>query len=323
MKLKALLIGCGNIGAGYDLNKPGSVWSHAKAYSLIDGIELTVTDIDRDKACKVAKIYSAKIINDPGKKEYKNFDLISIATPATTHLEYLKNILNHSTSVVICEKPVVNSLIQIDEVMNIYKSSHSNVLVNYMRRFQPAYKIAKEKLKNDFDQTSLKEIIVKYRRGFLNNASHAVDLLEYLYDEPFYFTNFHIQTFTFDSFDHDPTLTGCCFYLDQPVNFVGICDVTYPSFEIEIFYADSKIVICHSGNEIRYYTKREDSDLREDQGERQTNILDKYMIAVIKEAIDLFNKRKTSDNFIPALMINKRMLEIIEPLKKQNATISN
>ena len=322
MKVRALLIGCGNIGAQYDFNKPDSVWSHAKAYSLTGGLELTVTDINMDRSNKIASTYNAKIIKESNDAEYKNFDLISVATPTATHFEYLKNILGYSPAVVICEKPVVDSLNQADEILNIYKSSDSRVLVNYMRRFQPAYKTAKERLKKNYEKTFLKGIIIKYNRGFLNNASHAVDLLEYLYDEPFDFKNFHIQKFEFDSFECDPTLTGSCLYLDQSVSFVGVCNVTYPVFEIEIFYADSKIVICHSGNEIRYYSKGSTA-LQENFEERQTNILDKYMIPVINEALDLFHKRKTVDNFIPALMINKSMLEIIEPLKKYNATISN
>jgi predicted dehydrogenase len=322
VKLKALLIGCGNVGAGYDFNKPEIVWSHAKAYSLNDTIELTVTDIDAARANKVAAIYNVKVLHKPAKEEFKDFQLISIATPTTTHFEYLKNILSYSPAVIICEKPVVGFLKQADEILNIYKSAGSRVLVNYMRRFQPGYKMIKEKLKNEFDQVSLREIIIKYSRGFLNNASHAVDLLEFLYGEPFEFKNFYIQKSEFDSFEYDPTLTGSCFYLDQPVNFAGICDVRYPIFEIEIFYTDSKIVICHSGNEIRYYSKN-NNVLKENLEKRQTNMLDTYMVHVISEAVDLFHKRKIEDNFIPALMINKRMLEIIEPLKKPNVTISN
>jgi predicted dehydrogenase len=323
VKHKALVIGCGRIGAGYDLDKPGLVWTHAKAYSLIDDLELAVTDIDPGKANEVSIVYHAKVVNESDKEVYKDFDLISISTPTPVHFEYLKKILNYRPPVIICEKPVVNSLKQVDEVLHLYKSSGSKVLVNYMRRFQPAYKVLKERLKKNYRQDSLKEIVIKYKRGFLNNASHAVDLLEYLFDEPFDFKNFHTQKWEFDSFEYDPTLTGTCLYMDQPVSFAGVCDAQYPLFDIEIFYSDAKIVICRSGNEIRYYSMNDGDDLEEDQGKRQTDILDTYMIPVINEALDLVNKKENNDNFMQALMINKRMLEIIEPLKKQNATVSH
>ena len=323
MKHKALVIGCGSIGAGYDLDKPGLVWTHAKAYSLIDGLELAVTDIDAAKANEVSTVYHARVVNESDKEAYKDFDLISISTPTPLHFEYLKKILNYRPPVIICEKPVVNSLKQVDEVLRLYKSSGSKVLVNYMRRFQPAYKVLKERLKKNYRRDSLKEIVIKYKRGFLNNASHAVDLLEYLFDELFDFKNFQAQKWEFDSFEYDPTLTGTCLYMDKPVSFDGICDVQYPVFDIEIFYSDAKIAICRSGNEIRYYSMNNGDELEEDHSERQTDILDTYMIPVINEALDLINKKENNDNFMQALMINKRMLEIIEPLKKQNATVSH
>jgi len=320
--MRALLIGCGNIGAQYDLKDEKRVWSHAKAYSLIKDLELTVSDSDIEKARQVATIYQAKVAKELNAAYYKKFDLISITTPTQTHFEYLKKILPHSPPVIICEKPVVNSSTQVDELIDLYEASDSKILVNYMRRFQPAYKFLKEKLRNNFIHNSLKGIIIKYSRGFLNNASHAVDLLEYLYEEPFDFSKFYIQKMQFDSFDYDPTLTGSCLYLDQPVSFAGAYEVQYPVFEIELFYADSKMVICHSGNEIRYYSNKS-KILQEVQDERQTNILDKYMIPVMNEALDLFCKRKTEDNFIPSLVMNKKILNIIESLKRTNVRLSN
>jgi predicted dehydrogenase len=322
MDLKALLIGCGNIGAQYDLDNPNRVWTHAKAYSLINGIELTIMDTDSDKANKISNIYKARIINDLNEKEFENFDVISITTPTTTHFKYLRDALRYSSAVIICEKPVVASLAEVNEIMNVYTSSGSRVLVNYLRRFQPAFQTMREKLKAQFEKSLLTGIIIKYTRGFLNNAGHAVDLLEYLYDEPFDFKGLLIQKFDFDSFSYDPTLTGTCLYMDKPVNFAGVSNVTYPIFEIEIFYKSAKILIFQSGDEIRYYTVNENG-LQEDHSVRQNNILEKYMVPVIADAINLYKKSKSDDNFMQALMINKRMLEIIETLKIKNVTASN
>jgi len=322
VKRKALLIGCGNIGALYDFDDPNKVWTHAKAYSLIDDVHLTVFDTDPGKAKKIAAKYNADVIEVLSEEDYKKFDLISITTPTPTHFAYLNKILPRSSSVIICEKPVISFSADVDELINLYKSSDSKVLVNYTRRFQPAFQQLKETLKTRFAHESVRTFIVKYSRGFLNNASHAVDLLEYLYEEPFDFLKFHVQKVELDSFEYDPTLTGSCLYLDQSANFVGVTDINYSVFEIELFYGDSKIVICHSGNEIRYYHNKGKS-LEEIQAERQTNILDKYMIPVINEALDLFDKRKSGDNFISSLIMNRKMLNIIESLKRPNARVSN
>ena len=320
MSINALLIGCGNVGAQYDLGVDNKVWTHAKAYSLIDDLCLTVFDTDADKASKVAARYNAKALEKIDENNINKFDVISITTPTPTHFNYLTTFLPQSPSVIICEKPVVSSSAHADELISLYHNSHSRVLINYMRRFQPGFLQLRQELRNDFSNKNPNAFIIKYNRGFLNNAGHAVDLLEFLFDEQFDFLNLLVQKVEFDAFDYDPTVTASCLFLDAPVTFVGLTSVEYSVFEIEIFYADSKIVICHSGNEIRYYCSKEKS-LQE--SERQTNILDKYMIPVMNEALDLFWKRKSSDNFIAALNLNSRMLNILESLKIRNATVSH
>jgi predicted dehydrogenase len=280
---------------------------------------LTVFDSDLVKAKKIAARYNVGVTEELNESDFKNFDLISITTPTTTHFSYLQKLLPQFPGVIICEKPVVSSSTEAHE-LGLYDSSDSKVLVNYMRRFQPAFLQLKEKLRTDYSNGKPKAFIIKYNRGFVNNASHAVDLLEFLFDEPFDFSNFLLQKFEFDALDYDPTLTGSCLFLESPVCFTGLAGVNYPVFEIEIFYSDSKIVICHSGNEIRYYDNEKKS-LKET--ERQTNILDKYMLPVMDEAIDLFYERKSGDNFLSALNMNLKMFNIVESIKITNATISH
>lgn len=321
--IKALLIGCGNIGAGYDLDDDAKVWTHAKAYSLFKEIEFAVFDEDRPKAKQIAGKYGATHLEHLHEEDFKLYDIVSITTPTTTHFDYLQKLLSRNVPVVICEKPVVSSLSHVDVLMDLYRSSKSKVIVNYIRRFQEGYKIAKQKLNELNQQQSLKSIIVKYKRGFLNNASHAIDLLEFFFERPFSLEDFKYSCLQFDTFEYDPTLVGNCSYIDCPVSFVGVADTSYAIFEIELFFRSSKVVICHSGNDIRYYHDIA-GNLRENFDERQTALLDTYMLPVIKHAVKLLNKQEDEDNFMPALQLNKEILKIIEPLKtKLNATISH
>lgn len=321
--IKALLIGCGNIGAGYDLDDDAKVWTHAKAYSLLEGIEFSVFDYDKIKAKQVADKYGAIHLENLQEDNLKRYDIVSITTPTTTHFYYLEKLLTQAVPVVICEKPIVNSTEQIELLLNLYKSGTSKVIVNYMRRFQEGYEKAKQRLKVLMQQQSLKGINVKYKRGFLNNASHAVDLLEYFFEQPFILNDIKYSSIQFDAFEYDPTLLGCCVYMDSPVSFVGVTNTSYPIFEVEIFFSSAKVVICHSGNDIRYYFETS-GNLQENLDERQTGLLDTYMLPVIKQAIKLLNKQEHEDNFMSALRLNKEILRIIEPLKsKFNATTSN
>lgn len=320
--IKALLIGCGNIGAGYDLDDETKVWTHAKAYSLIKEIEFDVFDEDRLKAKQIAEKYSATHLENLKEEKFEQYAIVSITTPTTTHFNYLQKLLSCNVPVVICEKPVVSSSSHVDALMNLYKNGRSKVIVNYIRRFQEGYNVAKQKLNELNQQQSLKSIIVKYKRGFLNSASHAIDLLQFFFEQPFTLENFKYSSLQFDAFEYDPTITGSCSYMNRPVSFAGVTTTNYAIFEIELFFESAKAVICHSGNEIRYYYEHA-GNLQENFNERQTALLGTYMLPVIKHAVKLLNKQEHEDNFMSALQLNNEILKIIEPLKaKPDATIS-
>ncbi|MGZ5192066.1 MAG: Gfo/Idh/MocA family protein [Flavisolibacter sp.] len=313
MSLNVLLIGCGNIGLMYDLEVKEKVWTHAKAFTLRSDVQLTVTDNDQSKLKKFSENYHAivkEVIDD-----YSEYDIVSITTPTHSHFSYLKDILHHSVPVVICEKPVVNSIEHIYDLKKIYEASDSKILVNYIRRFQPAYISLKNRIGEILSNDELKGINIKYKRGFLNNASHAIDLIEFLFDTNFELHDMYVNDSKFDAFDYDPTITGSCYYRNVPVSFFGLIDITYPIFEIEFFFGSEKVIVCNSGNEIRYYKHHEGIGLIESKMERQENILDRYMVPVVNEAIELFNKRKSEDNFMSALRINEEVLKVIESTK--------
>ena len=173
--IKALLIGCGNIGAGYDLADDTKVWTHAKAYSRFNEIDLSVFDTESLKAKQVADKYAAKLLVELRKDDFAQYDIVSLTTPTTTHFDYLQNLITQNVPVIICEKPVVSSSNQVDSLIDLYKNSKSKVIVNYIRRFQDGYKTAKQKLIELSRQQSLKNINIKYKRSFLNKASHVVE----------------------------------------------------------------------------------------------------------------------------------------------------
>lgn len=308
--IKTLLIGCGNIGAGYDLSDPSKVWTHAKAYSLRDDIELSIFDQDAAKAKQIADRYKAVLVESLSELDYGKYEIVSITTPTTTHYNFLEKLIKANVPVIVCEKPVVNEIIQAEQLTELYRSGHSKILINYIRRFQTGYKEAKERVLKCSRNQLLRGIIIKYKRGFLNNASHAIDLLEFFFETAFCFKKFQSSASVFDAFDYDPTITATCLFHDVPVSFAGFANTSYAVFEIELFFSSSKVVICHSGNEIRYYYD-DNGNWTEHLEERQTALLDSYMVPVIDRAVDLYYGNG-EDNFMSSLRLNKAILETIE-----------
>ncbi|MCB0716354.1 MAG: hypothetical protein KDC06_10095, partial [Chitinophagaceae bacterium] len=111
----------------------------------------------------------------------------------------------------------------------------------------------------------------------------------------------------------DPTITAFCTYLNIPVSVIGIMNAQYPVFEIELYFANQKIVICHSGDEIRYYApSTEGKWLKENEHLRQAGILKEYMVPVLDKAKGIVQGKIKEDNFLQAAALNKRMLSILK-----------
>jgi predicted dehydrogenase len=318
-KLTGLIIGCGNIGALYDLNDTEKVWTHAKAFSRTFGADFVVADSNQALANKVAKKYNVSAVELFKGFDFGKYGIVSITTPTPTHFEYLKLLLQQKVPVIICEKPVAAGKKELIELTRLYQKSESKVLVNYIRRFQPAYEKLRKALKKQLNPPGCKGINIKYQRGLLNNGGHAFDLLEFLFDKPFSFEKFRPQHFVFDAFPYDPTVSGSCFFEGCPVTILGVENASYPVFEIELFFPAGKIVICHSGDEVRFYEYRKGKGLVENQKLRQSNILSRYMMPVLSKARRLFDKKEEADNFLQAVELNKKISHVISTIRKKGS----
>ncbi|HEX7905936.1 MAG TPA: Gfo/Idh/MocA family oxidoreductase [Chitinophagaceae bacterium] len=318
MKYSALILGCGNIGALYDLDNPSKVWTHAKAFSKSSQIIFSVFDIDKKHAKKIASRYKVEITDLKEQVDFRKFDIVSITTPTPTHFGYLKTLLKQNIPLVICEKPIASDMSELNELTKLYKNAHSKVVVNYIRRFQPAYAELQHTIKKLSVKSPCTGINITYQRGLLNNGSHAFDILEFLFKKPFLFKNFALQNIKFDAFFYDPTVSGTCSYNGCPVMILGIEKAVYPIFEIELFFSTQKIVICNSGDELRFYeydTKRR--SLQENKTRRRSKILSRYMIPVTDKAIQMLKKKSRPDNFLQAVQLNKRIIKLIAELRKK------
>ena len=73
------------------------------------------------------------VIEKIGKESYSQYDIVSITSPTPTHYNYLRDLLSENVPVIICEKPVVSTLDEVELIKSQYSSSTSKVLVNYIR----------------------------------------------------------------------------------------------------------------------------------------------------------------------------------------------
>ena len=312
--MHVLIIGCGNIGALYDFENE-SILTHAKAFSKIINSTLFFYDVDLTLAKKVSEKYNATYLEHLENVDFFNFSCICICTPTVTHFQFLKRALEANTPLVICEKPVSNSAIELEELKQLYIKSQSKVIVNYIRRFQPAFFWLKQFIEKIVRHEGLTNIGIRYQRGFINNCSHAFDLLSYLISTPIELNFLQKQNLVFDHFESDPTLSLLANWNGVNVCVLGLSNVQFSNFEIDLYFNSYKIAISNSGNEIEIFQSRVGSrslnPLILNEQLSKKDCLSDYMLFVVQYALELLKNDTLNDNFSESLDLNLSMLNYL------------
>ncbi len=308
---KSLVIGCGNIGALYDFDND-RVQSHVKGYYLNPETEVYIYDIDKTFSQKVAQKYGCVVVENISANVLCEFDIISICTPTTYHFQVLHDAIAAGVKTVICEKPVSNDEKEIQLLKEKYSTGKTKILVNYIRRFQKAYSDLKTDLKQILAVEQLSNISIKYQRGFINNCSHAIDLLEYLFDQQMELENVTIHNKVFDQFENDETLSLQAHWNGANISVLGLSNVLFSHFEIDLYFNTHRISIQNAGNTIKFYKSEIHGNTLQPLGIlanlTKNNCISDYMIAVIESAVCLTKDHCAKDNFINSIAMNQRML---------------
>ena len=312
---RALIIGCGNIGAMYDFDSR-EVLTYAKAFHLDSEIEFEVYDIDPIASEKIATKYDVQSVIQLTTDTLSNYDIVAICTPTGTHHEYLSTLLERGgVQLVMCEKPVDTSRNRLNLLLELYAQSETKVMVNFFRRFQPSTLKLKAKIESFREEESCTNIIVSYQRGFHNNASHAIDLLEFLFNSLIDFNEMKINHQAFDEFESDPTISVSSNWNGTNLQFDGLSLVEFSYFEIAIYFSKKVILLKDGGNIIEEHLvplKSGNFYPKPVLHDRQTGALDNYMTNVVSHAKGLLKVKESHDNFKESIHISKRILKLLE-----------
>ncbi|MFH0920125.1 MAG: Gfo/Idh/MocA family oxidoreductase [Fibrobacterota bacterium] len=184
MKHKAVVIGCGFIGARYS-DAPG-VHSHAQAYSIHPSMELAgLCDLD-PTVLKTATGHWKVNGSTDALELCKSImpQVVSICTPDAAHFQTAKRIVvGVRPAVLIMEKPIAMTIAEAEELLGLAQQHGVNVLVNYSRRFSPAFQYLKNALQ-DGEYGKPLRVFIRYGKGLFHNGTHAIDLLRLLLREP-------------------------------------------------------------------------------------------------------------------------------------------
>ena len=314
MKYKLLVLGCGNIGALYDWDTD-AVLTHMKSFSKHGSFEISCYDTNEELLERVCSRYNAKKVAKVSINLFRRFDVVSVCTPTFTHETILTDLFLAEVPVILCEKPISDNLTSLENLTEQYKKSKSKVIVNYMRRFQPDFMLLAKEIQEQLKKDQLSSLAIRYQRGMINNCSHAFDLLSFLFEKEMKLDALVAGPKVFDHFNNDPTFSLMGNWNEVFVNIMGLPNVQFSHFEIDIFFTRSKIAIRDSGNKIDWFFAPDSTGFLKPleiiSAKSRRDCIKNYMVGVSEHTYELLQNPSKSDNFMSAFEMNKSIIKLL------------
>ena len=183
--LNVLVVGCGNIAGGFDVDRPSNnfPYTHAGAYARDGRFNLAACVEPNDQRLdEFMKTWSVPLgyrsIPELLDRD-ASFDVISICSPTACHAHDIDLALRLKPRVIFCEKPITTTLQETEQLVAACSAARIPLAVNYTRRWDPDILALQTAIRTGH-WGKLRSITGLYNKGILNNGSHMIDLLHFL-----------------------------------------------------------------------------------------------------------------------------------------------
>lgn len=249
-KHKVLLIGCGNMGGGFDLNNQNSSapLTHAAGYMQNENFQLIAClDPHESRRTTVAKKWGIpyqfssinELLNNP-----QSYDIVSICSPTDEHATHIQTAIQLKPKLIFCEKPITPSFEETKRMVELCRTHDVGLMVNYSRYWDPSI----EKLQMQIDHHEwgeLRSVVAHYNKGLLNNGSHMMGILLKIFGSIKVITADNIF---FDSSLSDPTVAA---FLKTKNGVPIYLNPTHANdfslFELELYFSKGVVKMLEGG----------------------------------------------------------------------------
>jgi scyllo-inositol 2-dehydrogenase (NAD+) len=189
--MKAAIIGCGRMGGEPSvrlLDKIPAGWlpiSHAEALQSIPGIQLTsLCDTDETLLKKRGQYYQV----DSLYLDYRDMlhrekpDIITIATRTPVKHDIIKYACEAGVKGIYVEKPLANSLSELNNCFNSIKKYNVKLAYGVNRRYHQVYRHAKELIRNGTIGEIIEVMVEHGEAQLLWSHPHTVDMILFFLD---------------------------------------------------------------------------------------------------------------------------------------------
>lgn len=188
-KLKAAIIGLGQVGIRFDLEEERSknasgVWTHFSAYERLSELYEIVAAVDPEVGAwqpALARKPDLKCFRTTGELVRSDLaiDVASICVPDAMHLTAISEIQEKARGIFL-EKPIamLQETEAAERMIARLKAQDTAVYVNYFKRVEPSVTLMLERLNSNGESIRLLEC--RYSGPFMAVGSHALDLLSFV-----------------------------------------------------------------------------------------------------------------------------------------------
>jgi UDP-N-acetylglucosamine 3-dehydrogenase len=219
--LKAGVIGVGSIGQ-----------NHARVYRSLPGAKLVgIADANLQAAAKVGEFNNVPFYDSLDKLiDSQSPDLVSVAVPTSLHFEVGCALIERGVHVLM-EKPITSTLDQAEKLVELAAKKGVVLAVGHIERFNPAVMELRRRLKESMAGRIYKVFAqrlspypprIRDAGVVIDLASHDIDLMRYLIDEPI--TKVYGETLQSINSDREDLFDGL---LRFKGGAVGVLDVNW------------------------------------------------------------------------------------------------
>lgn len=259
MTFRAGIVGCGRIGSEFDDDpKRNQMSTHAGAYSAVDEVELVAAcDMDTDKLQKCGKRWQIQSLYPDLEEMLKSetLDILSICTWNSTHLDSVEKAVGSGVRAIFCEKPIADSLISADRIIELCNHKGVILQIDHQRRFDKFHQEVRTFLKNG-KLGRIQQVNFYYTAGIANTGSHMFDLLRFFFGDVEWAQAVYGQSES--SNPNDPNIDGMVKFRSGAFCAIQACDVQeFLIFEMDCIGTKGRLNLTHSGFDLEFYEVRE------------------------------------------------------------------
>ncbi len=248
---RAAVIGLGAIGATLPYIHNQSSLDHAQTHAATYHHHPKVTlmggyDDDASACARFSDHWQLPAYDSLDAMLHERPHIVSICSPAASHPELLTACIAAGVRMVWLEKPLAPTLTDAEAMARAAEQDSVTVLVNFCRRYAPAYRALREMVGHHTHGTP-KHLTITYSRGLMENGSHLLDQLCWMAEDSASLTVSH--AWAGSDARHPSALLHLTLPDHQivPVSLTGIASIDYHTQELLLYTDRGRVGLCQQG----------------------------------------------------------------------------